>query len=156
MLTFKKYPVLHMETDHVSSNKWWHFSMCLLLIIVRDVSSGFLLQILSPLDPCFLGRAASVSSGVWLSVVILEGQSHTYRLIVDSAIVSIHLELRGNHSLFYQSEWETVSTCSGPQWYFRSDFSPACHQHRDIGWGGRKVNCTAQSAISDFSSALMK
>lgn len=64
-----------------------------------------------------------MSSGVQLSVVILEGQSHTSRLIVDSAIISVHLELRGNHSLFYQSEWGTVSTCSVPQWYFRSDFS---------------------------------
>ncbi len=60
---------------------------------------------------------------VQLSVVILEGQSHTSRLIVYSAIISVHLELRGNHSLFYQSESGTVSTCSVPQWYFRADFS---------------------------------
>lgn len=82
-----------------------------------------------------------MSSSVQLSVVILEGQSHTSRLIVDSAIISVHLELRGNHSLFYQSEWGTVSTCSVPQWYFRSDFSQLAINAERLG--GKKVNCTS-------------
>lgn len=52
-------------------------------------------------------------------------QSHTYEMVVDSAIISIHLELLGNHSL--KSDWRTVSASSLPLWSFRANISPTCH-----------------------------
>jgi len=92
-----------------------------------------------------------MSSSVQLSVVILEGQSHTSRLIVDSAIISVHLELRGNHSLFYQSEWGTISTCSVPRRYFRLDFSLLAI-YAEIGLEGKCNACSFKTILTFFKS----